>query len=212
MKKRYSLAIGTIFILGFFSVVSAVPSPCGKSGMTALRADDGRGFIFFAYREGPDVYFAIEGKEISFPDGTKGPKRFFVDDILFETIFVKLSDFMKPDKTLADLEVLKKHREYEFDYIVKTPTVMRKLDELGPRVKNGSNGQPSFTFYLWAILDPKNETGARQYFLTTVSGGEVAVLTAIVRDQSAEDGAMRAFESYASSFRHVLKKEDCPEK
>src|SRR5687767_4581634 len=99
VKKRYSLAIGTVLILGFCSVVSAMPSPCAKSGMTALRADDGSGFLFFAYREGPDVYFAIEVKEISFPDGTKGPKRFFVDGILFETIFVRLSDFMKPEKT-----------------------------------------------------------------------------------------------------------------
>ena len=194
-KRDRLLAIGTILILGFFSVVPAMPSPCGKSGMTALRANDGSGFLFFVYREGPDVYFAIAGKEISFPDGTKGPKRFVIDGILYETIFVRTSDFMKPDKTLADIDVLKKHREYEFDYIQKLPTPMRKLEELGPRVKNGSNGQPNFTFYLWAILDPKNETGARQYFLTTVSGGEVTVLSAIVRDQAAEDGAMRAFES-----------------
>jgi len=79
-------------------------------------------------------------------------------------------------------------------------------------VKREANGQPSFIFYLWGAVDPRDKNGTRQYFLTTVSAGDVVVLTAIVRDQSAADLAMLAFESYVDSFQHVLKKEQCPGK
>ena len=180
--------------------------------MTSLRANDGSGFLFYVFRESPDLYFALTGKQISFPNGTSGPRRFIIDGILYESLLVKPAEFMKPDKGVADLDVLKKHQTYEFDHMQKTPTPLRKLVELGPRVKAAANGQPSFTFYLWEALDPRDQSGTRQYFLTTVSAGEVVVLTAIVRDQLAEDTAMQAFESYSGSFQHVLKKKDCPDK
>ncbi|MCU1268159.1 MAG: hypothetical protein JWM21_4477 [Acidobacteria bacterium] len=203
-------AVLLLFMLG--SSASAAPSPCGKNGMTSLRANDGSGFLFYVFRESPDLYFALTGKQISFPNGTSGPRRFIIDGNFYENLMVQPTDFMKPEQGVADLDILKKHQAYEFDYMQKTPTPLRKLVELGPRVKAAANGQPGFTFYLWAALDPRDQNGARQYFLTTVSAGEVVVLTAIVRDQSANDRAMQAFESYANSFQHVLKKKDCPEK
>lgn len=209
------LKLGVVLLLLLLMPVhfaSALPAPCGKSGMTALRANDGSGFLFYVFRDGPDLYFALNGRQVSFPNGTNGPKRFIIDGILYETLIVKPSEFMKPEKGLSDLDILKKHQGYEFNYLQKTPTPLRKLVELGPRVKREASGQPSFTFYLWAAVDPQDERGTRQYFLTSVSAGEVVVLTAIVRDQSAEDTAMEAFEGYASSFQHVLKKEQCPEK
>jgi len=180
--------------------------------MTSLRANDGSGFLFYVFREGPDLYFELKGKQISFPNGTTGPKRFIIDGILYENLLVKPSDFIKPEKGLADVDILKKHQTYEFDYLQKTGTPLRKLVDIGPRVKREANGQPTFTFHLWAVVDPRDEKGTHQYFLTTVSAGEVVVLTAIVRDQSADDVAMQAFESYADSFQHVLKKEQCPAK
>ena len=208
MKKRGLLVlIGVLFLPTF-----AFTGPCGKSGMTALRANDGKGFLFYIFRENPDLYFALPGKEISFPNGTSGPKRFLIDGILYENLLVKTSDFIKTEKGLTDLDILKKYQAYEFEYLRKTPTPLQKLVELGSRVKAESKEQPSFTFYLWEVIDPKNEDGARQYFLTTISGGEVVVLTAVVREQSLEDAAMQGFESYARSFQHVLKKEQCPQK
>lgn len=201
-----------LIILMLFSSASAVPSPCGKSGMTALRANDGSGFLFYVFREGPDLYFALTGKQISFPNGTNGPRRFIIDGILYESLLVKPSEFMKLENGVADLDILKKHQTYEFNFMQGTPTPLRKLVELGPREKDAANGQPSFTFYLWEAVDPRDQNGARQYFLTTVTSGDVVVLTAIVRDRSAEDAAMQAFERYASSFQHVLKKEQCPGK
>lgn len=205
---------GAVFllVLMFFSTGTAVASPCGRDGWTALRANDGSGYLFYIFRDTPDLYFALSGKEISFPDGVKSRLEFFIDGILYQSLLVKPTEFMKIEAGVADLDILYKHQKYEFDFMQKTPTPLRKLVEHGPRVKATANGQPSFTFYLWEAIDPRDQNGSRQYFLTTVSAGHVVVLSAIVRDQAADDIAMQAFESYANSFRHVLKKEDCPEK
>lgn len=186
-------------------------SPCERTGFTALRADDGGGYLFYIFREGPDIYFAIGGQKISFPEGTEGPRRFDVDGVYYESLLVKPSEFMKPELRLSDLDILKKHKAYDFEYMQKTPTPLKQAVELGPREKAAAGGQPNLTFFLWKAVDPKDANGTRQYFLTTVSGGEVVVLTAIVRNQEADDTAMQAFQTYANSFQHVLKKEQCPE-
>jgi|GEM_PF-2756318 len=207
MKATCGIVLAVLISL---STALASASPCGKSGMTALRADDGSGFLFYVFREAPDIYFALPGKQVSFPDGLEGPRRLLIDGILYESLTLKPAEFMKVEKGTPDLDILKKHQAYEFGHMQKTPTPLRKLFELGPRGRAAAGGQPAFTFYLWGASDPGDEGGARQYFLSTVSSGEVVVLSAIVRDQSKEDAAMRAFESYAGSFQHVLRKEDCP--
>ena len=207
------LILGTLLLLvTAFSSAPAFPSPCAKSGWTGLRADDGSGFIFYVYRDAPDIYFLLSGAQVSFPDKSKTPPQFVIDGIFYQTLLVKPSHFMKVEKGVADLEILKQHQKYEWDFIQKTSTPLRKLDELGPRVKAGSREQPSFTFYLWAAVDPKNPHGLKQYFLTTVSNGDVVVLSAMVANDRQADLAFDAFESYISYFQHVLSKRDCPDK
>ena len=209
MRIKYG---ALLIVLMLFTSAFASASPCGKSGMTVLRANDGGGYIFYIYRDGPDFAFEIPGERISFPEGTSGSRRVLIDGILFESLLVKPSAFMKSEKGVADLDILKKHQAYEFEFMQKTPTPLKKLVELGPREKPSAKGQPSFTFYLWEAADPRDPKGTRQYFLSTVSSGEVAVLSAIVPNEAKEGEAMRAFNSYAISFQHILKKEQCPEK
>jgi hypothetical protein len=206
------LILGTVLLLGTVFSASAFPSPCAKSGWTGLRANDGSGFIFYVYRDAPDIYYLLTGRQISFPDKSKTPPQFFIDGIFYQTVLVKPSQFIKVEKGIADLEILKQHQKYEWDFMQKTPTPLRKLDELGPRVKAVSNGQPGFTFYLWAARDPKDSHGSRQYFLTTVSGGDVVVLSAVVANDAQDEIAFQAFESYITYFQHVLNKRDCPDK
>lgn len=192
---------------------STVPaSPCGKDGMTTLRANDGGGFLFYLFRTGPDIYFSLGGKVISFPEGTNGPRRFLIDGVFYESLIVKPSEISGVEKGLADLELLKRHQRYEFGYMQTTPTPLKELVEHGPRSKPAASGQPEFTFYLWSAGIPGDPKGTRQYFLTTVSNNEVIVLTAIVRDESANALAMQSFDTYARSFQHILRKEDCPSK
>lgn len=209
MKIKYG---ALLIVVVLFSSAFASGWPCGKSGMTVLRANAGSGYIFYIYRDGPDFAFELPGEEISFPNGTSGPRRFFIDGILFESLLVKPADFMKSEKGVADLDILKKHQAFEFEFMQTTPTPLKKLVELGPQEKPAAYGQPSFTFYLWAAADLRDPKGARQYFLTTVSGGEVALLSAIVANEAKEGAAMQAFKRYASSYQHILKKEQCLEK
>jgi hypothetical protein len=206
------LFFGTLLLLTCFTSASAFPSPCAKSGWTALHANDGSGFIFYLYRDGPDFGFELSGRQMSSPDKSKTPPQFFIDGVFYQTLIVKPSEFMNIEKGEAELDVLKAHEKYEWNFTQKTPTPLRKLDELGPRVKAASKGQPGFTFYLWAARDPKDLHGSRQYYLTTVSGGDVVVLTAIVGSDALDEIAFQAFESYITYFQHVLDKKNCPEK
>ena len=206
------LILGAFILLTSFASASAFPSPCAKSGWTALRADDGSGFIFYLYRDGPDFGFELFGRQMSFPDKSKTPPQVFIDGVFYQTLLVKPSQFMKVENGVADLDILKQHEKYEWDFMQTTPTPLRKLDELGPRVKAPSKGQPAFTFYLWAARDPRDLHGSRQYFLTTVSGGAVVVLSAMVANDAQDEIAFQAFESYITCFQHVLDKKNCPEK
>lgn len=209
MKLSIKILIALLILISFSS---ASASPCGKDGMTALRANDGNGFLFYLFRNGPDIYFGLTGKQISFPNGTDGPRRFLIDGIFYESLIVKPKEFMKPEKDVTDLDILKRHQAYETEHIKTTASPLKEFVQLGSRNKPARDGQPGFTFHLWAAKAPGETEGTKQFFLTTVSNGEVVVLTAIGRDGSASNSAMESFEAYVASFQHVLKKEDCPPK
>src|SRR5215211_5723454 len=179
--------------------------------MTVFKADDGTPYVLYVFREGPDAAFQLPGKSISFPEGTSGRKMFSIEGVIFETLFAKTADFVKPNETLSDLEILRKHKGYEFDFLKKARSPLTKLVELGPRERAAGGGQPSFTFYLWQVINPSDAKGTSQYYLTTVSAGEVAVLSAIVPMAAKEAVAIQAFQNYAASFQHILRKEQCPE-
>jgi hypothetical protein len=63
---------------------------------------------------------------------------------------------MKVEKDDADLDILKQHEKYEWDFMQKTPTPLRKLDELGPRVKASSIGSPVAVkcYKSWVLEEP----------------------------------------------------------
>lgn len=199
-----------VIILGMFATVYA--SPCGTAGMTVVKAFDGQNFVIYSYRPGSDVAFQIPGKDISFPNGTSGPKRFVIDGVFFETLFVPITDFLKTKDKLSDVDVLRKHKEFEVEYLTKSAGPLSKFVELGPRERPAGNQQPAFTFYLWQMANPRDERGTRQFYLTTLSENDVVVLSAVVGDDVKERMAMTAFQSFAGTFQHILKKEQCPEK
>lgn len=198
-------------VMTFGLLVSAFASPCGTSGMTVVKAFDGKHFVVYLFRKGVDVAFQLPGSDISFPNGTDGPKRFIIDGVLFETLLVPTTDFLKTSDKLEDVDVLRKHRDFEVDYLNEAAAPLSKFVELGPRARPEGKGQPAFTFYLWEMVDPRDQKGARQYYLSTLSAGEVVMLSAVVPDDSKEGAAMMAFQSFASSFQHVLDKEQCPD-
>jgi hypothetical protein len=207
MKTKFAMSL--LFCVA--AMVNVQASPCGSSGMTVVKAFDGQEFVIYLFRKGSDVAFQLPGADLSFPNGQTGPKRFVIDGILFEALLVPSSDFLKSKDKLSDLEILKKHREWEVDYLSKGPGSLSKFVEIGPRERPAHSQQPSSTFYLWEMINPTDMKGARQYYLSTITEGEVIVLTAILADDSKDSIAMKAFQSFASSFQLVLKKEQCPE-
>src|SRR6266496_6274346 len=103
---------GLLLLLIFFRSASGFPLPCGKSGWTGLRANDDSGFIFYLYRDVPDIYFLLSGRQISFPDKSRTPPQFVIDGVFYQTKFVKPSEFTKVEKGVADLDILKQHERY----------------------------------------------------------------------------------------------------
>ena len=203
-----------LILLAFVSLgttLNANALPCGTDGMTVVKAFDGKQFVIYSFRKGVDIAFQIPGTDISFPNGTTGPKRFIVDGVVFETLFVPRTDFLKTTDEMSDVDVLRKHKEFEVNYLSKAPSPLTKFVELGPRERPAGRQQPAFTFYLWQMINPGDQRGARQFYLTTLSEGDVVVLSAIVADDSKEATAMMAFQSFASTFQHILKKDQCPQ-
>lgn len=207
---RVALAVSVAIALRAVAVAAAA-APCGNSGMTVLRADSGSGYIFYGFRSGPDFGFMLPRKQVGRPRDLSGRRMFTIDGISFESLVVSTSEFIRTTKGVSDLHVLEQHQAHEFGFIQKSPSPLKRLVVFGPREKPASNGQPGFTFYLWSVADPRDANGPRQYFLSTVSGGDVVVLTATVPNQAGEGVAMGAFDAYASSFQHVLNKGGCPD-
>ena len=208
MKHLGAILIG--FIFSFSN--NAFALPCSSSGMDVSKANDGSGFIFYIYREKSDIAALIPGKDISFPGGFSGPKQFVIDGIHYEIANVKLSDFTdKPGE--SDLQVLKKHTAYEQKYIVDSKvSPLTKMVNHGERTKDKSHGQPEFTFYLWQAIDPEDESGPSQFYLSTVTDKEVVLLSAIVKDKDSANRFMKISSAYASTFQHILSKDKCLKK
>src|SRR5262245_61494931 len=108
-QMRINCIAAVFLVTCFISNIYTGSLPCGTTGMTVLHANDGGGFLFYVFREAPDIYFQIPGKEISFPNGLTGPRRYLIDGIFYETVLVKPNEFMKMEKGNSDLDVLKKH-------------------------------------------------------------------------------------------------------
>src|SRR5688572_1871498 len=155
---KVAFAIINAAITAFFTI-AAVASPCGKGGMTVVKAFSGDAFVIYSFRDGADVAFQLPGTDISFPNGLTGPKRFTVDGVYFETLFAKTDPFMKSAKGSSDIEILRKHREYEIEYIQKSASPLKSFVELGPRERPARNNQPAFTFYLWKMVGPSEPDG-----------------------------------------------------
>lgn len=188
-------------------------NPCAKNGMDVLKANDGSGYIFYIYRKNTDLVFVIPGKEISFPSGFSGPKRFFIDGLLYEIVVVDESDFLKSKQYLSDDEVLNAHMAYEEKYILDSHlSPLTKMVESGINVKSATATQPEFSFNLWQSKDPKNENGPSQYYVSTVTSGEVVYLSVISKSSNEASQVMGALHGYTDSFQHILNKQQCPKK
>jgi hypothetical protein len=207
--KSFLHVIG-VFITFFVSPVYAVQ--CAAPGaVNVLKAIDGSGFIFYPSRSYGDTVFVLPGKEFHKDTGAPlGTTQFEIDGIHFQFLTTAKSQFVAPGKLGDDATVLAKHVAYEHKYAVSNGSPLREVQELGNRTKPADEHNPEFVFKLWLLKDPKQPDGVRQYFLTTVVGGEVAVLSAIVLGPQYEQQAISAFTKFASSLQFVPSEKACP--
>lgn len=202
--------VNLILVVFWILVCSKVVAlPCNTKGLDILKLADGIGLMFFVYNEKSDLVFVIPGETISFPE-KKLQSRFYIDKNLFEYTLVNFADFLK-DKNATDSEVLKAHTLYEQSYLKSLKTPLIEFVDYGERVKPATDTQPEFYFALWQAKDPKNKTGASQFYLSTVSSGQVFLLSAIALNGK-EDQVKSALQYYAGTFHHISAIEQCPKK
>lgn len=188
----------------------AAALPCGKDGMEVFRDSNETGYIFYVYRQKSDIKFYIPGKNISYPDKESGIKRFFIDGILFEVLSVDFSDFLKTEKKLTDIEILNEHAKYEQDYLISTPSPLKKIISLGSRTKHDPEDQQDMTFNLWQAINPKDPDGPSQYFLSTVAESEVFYISAITNGKNDKAQVMDAIQHYSGSLQEIRNIKRCP--
>lgn len=204
--KLANLILATLLL---FVCTTASALPCKTKGLDVLKLSDGTGLMFFVYTENSDIVFSIPGQEISFPE-TDQQSRFYIDQILFEYTYVNVNDFLN-SKSPTALEVLKAHALYEQNYMKSVNAPLAEFVDYGERVKPASKTQPEFTFLLWQAKDPSNKAGASQYYLSTVSSGNVFLLSAIALNGK-EEQAKSALQYYAGTFHHISAIDQCPKK
>jgi hypothetical protein len=208
MKTLSSVALCCISLLASPAYAVQCASP---GSLSLLKANDGSGYIFFPSRSYGDIVFVLPGREFKKDDGApQGTVQFFIDGIHYQFLTTAKSQFTSASQIADDLTILARHVQYEQQYVVKMGGRLTEIEELGNRNRPDAGGNPPHVFKLWLLKNPKEPNGARQYYLTTVVGDEVASLSAIVAGPAYEREAVSAFTKFASSFQFVPSETMCP--
>lgn len=179
--------------------------------INVLKANNGDSFIFYPSRSYGDTVFELPGTDFrKDADAPPGTTQFFVDGIHYQYLTTQKSQFVVKDAVADDASVLAKHAEYEHRYVLSAGGPLSDFQDLGNRQKPANQGNPSFTFKLWLLKNPKKPNGARQLYLTSVVGDEVASLSAIALSPTKERQVISAFTEFAASFQFVPSEQACP--
>jgi hypothetical protein len=208
----------SLFAMAFCCVALAAGSvyavQCAAPGsLNLVKANDGTGFIFYPSRSYGDTVFVLPGKEFrKDAEAPQGTVQFFVDEIHYQLLTTPKSQFISGDQSADDPTILARHAQYEYQFVLKAGGRLTEFEELGNRNKPADGGNPAFAFKLWLLKDPKESSGARQYYLATVVGDEVLCLSAIVMGPAYESQVISAFTKVASSLQFVPSEKMCPPK
>ena len=178
------------------------PAVCAKAG-TVEKWDSGEGFTVLPRSGSRQYAMRLTGSAFR-PDYASPRMAMQIDGIHYQFVFVPLTDFAglvrRGDETLLDL-----HAKWEFDAAQKSPTPLTRFHRVGVnrRVADAEAGVHEATFLLWRMHDPANT--ASQFYVTTVVGEEVVVMSAIVRPDRAE-----VFRDVMRHYADTLVWFDCP--
>lgn len=204
-------------VIGLSAFLIASPcysARCGTPGsLNVHKSANGRAFILYPSGSYGDSSFVLPGEEFH-KDSSAPPEKvqFFVDDIHYEFLTTPKSQFISEGGPADDASILAKHTAYEREFIKRVGDPRHKFHEIGSRQRPAVEGTPALLFRLWQMTVSKKKGDSSQYFLTTVFGDDVAMLSAIVGSGKEEAQALRALDSFAQTFKFLLSEESCPPK
>ncbi|MES3023810.1 MAG: hypothetical protein V4857_19765 [Pseudomonadota bacterium] len=196
----------------FAAVQAQAAVHCAAPGVMAVdKANDGSGFIFFPSRAYGTTAFVVPGRDFrKDPTAASGMTQFFIDGIHYQFLTTSKAPFVDSGQAADDAALLAGHAKWEQAYMVKGGTPLTKFNDLGDRPRKASVGGQAFLFKMWFAVDPKKPDGEAQYFVSTVVGEDIAILTAMIPSAKHSTQLMAAFQMFASSFRFVSSKDACP--
>jgi len=205
----------TITAIGLAALLTSGPchsARCGVPGsLNVNKSANGSAFIFYPSRSYGDSRFVLPGKEFQKDlSAPPGKVQFFVDGIHYEFLTTPKAQFVVESEIADDATVLARHTAYERKYILKVAKTGKEFHEIGSRQRPPVEGTPALLFRLWQMTVSKKKGDPSQYFLTTVIGDDVAMLSAIVGNGKDEVQALRALDSFAQTFKFLLSEESCP--
>lgn len=171
-------------------------STCAKGG-TVERWSAGGGFTFLP-KSGNRLYaIRLLGEHFAAQQELSHPAM-QIDGIFYQFLFVPIADFAASERR-PDAEVLAQHAAWEFEAAQRTSGKLNRFEDLGNMVRPAGNGFEAATFKLWRMHNA--DDSAAQFFVTTVVGGEVVVMSAILRPVPGKPEQFRAvFRHYAETL------------
>ncbi len=187
---------------------------CGEPGALKVhKSASGNAFVFYPFRSYGDSSFVLPGKDFrkdsSSPPGTV---QFFVDGIHYQFLTTPKAKFIVDGEPNDEATVLARHTVYEREFIGRVGNPESEFKEIGSRQRAAFEGTPALFFKLWQMKTSKKNDKATQFFLTTVIGDDVAMLSAISSRVKDEAPLMSALDSFAQTYRFLLSEEACPPK
>lgn len=196
------LAVALAAALSLGSVRAAGPASaensalCAKAG-TVEQWNEGEGFTYFP-TSGDRLYaMSLPGKAFA-PRRELSRLAMQIDGVFYQFLFVPISAF-SPGPRPSDAELLSRHARWEFDAARRAGGPLDRFADLGNRDRAATDGREAATFKLWRMHNADDT--ATQFFVTTVVGDEVVVMSAIPRpDPAAAEQFGKVFRYYADKL------------
>lgn len=176
---------------------------CAKAG-TVERWNAGGGFTFFP-KSGNRLYaMRLRGVDFAAQHELSHPAM-QIDGIFYQFLFVPITDFAGSERR-PDADVLAQHATWEFDAAQRASVKLDRFEDLGNKVRPAGKVFEMATFKLWRMHNADDI--AAQFFVTTVVGGEVVVMSAIHRPTP---GKAEQFRKVFRHYAETLNWWSCPD-
>ncbi len=169
---------------------------CAKA-RTVERWNTGEGFTYFPTSGDRLFAMSLPGKHFT-PHRDLSRPAMQIDGVFYQFLFVPISAF-SPGPRPSDAELLSRHARWEFDAARRAGGPLDRFADLGNKDRPATDGREAATFKLWRMHNADDT--ATQFFVTTIVGDEVVVMSAIPRpDPAAAEQFGKVFRYYADKL------------